>query len=118
MRLLQHGLEEASRIGGLALGDRFRGTGNEDLPAAASALRPKVNDPVSRLDDVQVVFNHHDGIALVAQLVQNFQQLLNIGKVQTGGRFIKDIQRLPGTAFGQLARQLDALCFAAGEGSR
>ena len=54
MRLLQHGLEEASRIGGLALGDRFRRTGNEDLSAAASAFRPKVNDPVSRLDDIQL----------------------------------------------------------------
>lgn len=119
MRLFQHGLEEASRIGGLALGDRFRRTGNEDLSAAASAFRPKVNDPVSRLDDIQVVLNHHDGIPLVAQLVQNLQQLLNIGKVQTGGRFIKDIQRLPGTAFGQLPRQLDALGLAAGErGSR
>lgn len=29
------------------------------------------------------MLNHHDGITLIAQLMQYFQQLLNIGKVQT-----------------------------------
>ena len=47
--------------------------------------------------------------------MQHVQQLLNIRKMQTGGRLIENIQRLPGTAFGQFARQLHALCFTARE---
>lgn len=50
---------------------------------------------------------------MVAQAMQHIQQLLNIGKVQAGSRFVEDIQRLAGIALGQLTRQLDALRFAA-----
>ena len=61
------------------------------------------------------MLNHHDGVALIPELMQHVQQLLNIRKMQTGGRLIENIQRLPGTAFGQFARQLHALCFTARE---
>ena len=64
------------------------------------------------------MLNHHDGVALIAQLVQHVQQLLDIRKVQAGGRLIQNIQRLTGTAFGQLTRQLHALRFTAGQRCR
>ncbi|CVG16775.1 Uncharacterised protein [Serratia marcescens] len=47
--------------------------------------------------------------------MQHRQQLLDIGEVQAGGRFVEDIQRLAGAALRQLARQLDALRLTAGE---
>lgn len=58
----------------------------------------EIDNPVGSFNHIEVVLNHHDGIALIAQLVQHFQQLLDIGEVQTGGRLIEDIQRLAGTA--------------------
>lgn len=103
---------------GFALGDGFRRTGDQDFAAAAAAFRAEIDNPVGSFNHIEVVLNHHDGIALIAQLVQDFQQLLDIGEVQTGGRLIEDIQRLAGTALGQLARQLHALRLAAGQGRR
>ncbi len=35
--------------------------------------------------------------------MQNVKQLLNIGKVQAGGRLVENIQRLPGTALRQFS---------------
>lgn len=84
---------------GFALCNGLWRTGDEDFTAAAAAFRPKINDPVRRFDDIQVVLNDHDGVALIAQLVQNVQQLLDIGKVQPRRRLIENIQRLAGTAF-------------------
>ncbi|VDZ81515.1 Uncharacterised protein [Salmonella bongori] len=72
----------------------FRRTGDENFAAAATAFRAEVDNPVCRFNNVQIVFDYHDGVALIAQLVQNIKQLLNIGKMQTGGRLIKNIQRL------------------------
>ncbi|STQ08152.1 Uncharacterised protein [Enterobacter cloacae] len=61
------------------------------------------------------MLNDHNSVALIAKLMQNVEQLLDIRKVQTGGRLIENVQRLPGTAFGQLTRQLHALRFTSRE---
>ena len=88
------------------------------LAAACTAFGAHVDDPVGSLDHVQVVLNHHDGVALIAQLVEHIKQLLNIRKMQAGGRLIQNVQRLTGSTFGQLARQLHALRFTAGQRCR
>lgn len=62
-------------------GDGFRRAGYQDLAAAAAAFRPQVHNPVCGFNHVEVVFNHHDGIALIPELMQHFQQLLDIRKV-------------------------------------
>ena len=82
-----------------ALRDGFWRSGDEDLAAATAAFRSQVDNPVSGFDHVEIVFNHHNGIALIAQFMQYVEQLLNIGEVQTGGRLVENIQCLPGAAF-------------------
>lgn len=62
------------------------------------------------------MINDHNGIALITQLVQHRQQLLDIDEVQTGGRFIEDIQYLASAALRQFACQLNALRLTAGQG--
>ncbi len=42
----------------------FRRAGNQDAAAAAAALGAEVDDPVGRLDDVQVVLDDDDGVAV------------------------------------------------------
>ena len=59
------------------------------------------------------MFDDHNRVALIAQLMQHVEQLLDIRKVQTGSRLIQNIQRLTGAAFGELTRQLHALGFTA-----
>ena len=88
----------------------------QHLSTTGAAFRPHVDDPVCGLDYVQVVLDHDDGVAGVAQLVQHPQQQFDIGEVQAGGRLVKDVEGSAGVAFAQLQRQFDALGLAAGQG--
>src|SRR5471030_2666237 len=79
----------AGRVGG----DVFWRAGGDDLPAARAAFGAEVDDPVGRLDDVEVVLDDDQRVALVAQTVHHLQQQIDIVEVQAGGRFIQYIQR-------------------------
>ena len=61
-------------------GCRLRRLGNclgrpfDDDPAAVnSATWAEVDYPIGRLDDVEIVLDHNDGIALVGKAMENFQ---------------------------------------------
>src|SRR5699024_5285151 len=94
----------------------FGRAGGNDLPAAVAAFGAQVNNPVSRLDHVQVVLDDHHRVALIAQAVQHLEQHSDVVKVQSGGGLVQNIERVAGVALGQLARQLDALRLAARQG--
>ena len=95
-----------------------RDAGDHDFADADAAFRSQVDDPVGGLDDVEVVFDDDDGVAMIAQPVQHRQQLRDIVEMQAGGGFIQYIECLAGVAPGKFARQLDALCFTAGQCGR
>jgi hypothetical protein len=59
---------------------------------------PHVNQPVGGLDHIEVVLDHHHGVAMVAQGGDDLQQQRDVLKVQTGRRFIEDVERAPGVA--------------------
>ena len=107
--------EKAPGMRGGIGGDLFGGAGGDDLPTLVAAFRAEVNHPVGGLDDIQVVFDDDDGVAVIAQPVQDQQQLFDVVEVQAGGGFIEDVQRVAGIALGQFARKLHPLCLAAGE---
>jgi len=54
-------------------GHRCGGTGDHDLAAADTAFRAEIDDPVGGLDDVEVVLDDDDGVAVIAQPVQHRQ---------------------------------------------
>ena len=89
-----------------------------DAPAASAALGAQVDDPVGRLDDVEVVLDDDDGVAVVDEPVQHLQQLLDIGEVQAGGGLVEDVDGAAGGPLGQLGGQLHALRLAARERRR
>ena len=72
-------------------GDILRGAGDYDLTPADAAFLAQVDDPVGGLDDVEVVFDDDDGVAMIAQAVQHGQQLCDIVEMQAGGGFIQYI---------------------------
>ena len=78
----------------------FGRAGGDDLTALVATLGAEVDDPVGGLDDVQVVLDHRDGVAVIAQSMQHAEQLLDVVKMQAGGRFIEDIKRAAGVALG------------------
>ena len=47
-----------------------RRTGDHDLATADAAFRTEVDDPVGGLDDVEVVLDDDDGVAVITQPVQ------------------------------------------------
>ncbi len=93
----------------------LRGSFRNDIAPAGAAVGSQVDDPVGRLDDVEVVLDHDDRVSLCRKAVEDLQQLANVVKMQTGGRLIEDVERLTGPLLDQLASQLDSLRFAAGK---
>src|SRR5262245_54470519 len=61
-------------------------------------------------------YNH--GVAKRDQALQNIQQFLHVGKVQTSGRLVKDVDRTASRALRKFLRQFDSLSFTAGKRGR
>ena len=97
-------------------GDVLRGPLGDDPAAFLATLGPEVDDPVGRLDDVEVVLDDHHRVPAVDQPVEHGEQLLHVVEVEAGGGLVEDVEGAAGAHPGQLPRQLDALGLAAGEG--
>ena len=87
-------------------------------PPASPPSGPEVDDPVGRLDDLEVVLDDEHGVAGVDEVVQHLQQQLDVGEVQAGGRLVQQVERPAGAPLDQFAGQLDPLGLAAGERGR
>jgi hypothetical protein len=57
---LEHLRQKPSRMGGWNLGDLLRRPLPNDLPPAFSSFRAQIDDPISGLDDLQVVLDQED----------------------------------------------------------
>src|SRR5450432_1189555 len=117
-RGLEDRLEEApgEALGNVAdiLGRALR----DDAPAAVAALGAQVDHPVRGLDDIEVVLDDDDRVAVVAQPVQHRQQQVDVVEVQARGGLVEDEERTSGVAFRKLEGKLHALRFAPGERGR
>src|SRR5581483_10539501 len=88
----------------------------DNLAAGIPAFRTQINNPVGAFDHFQIVLDHDYGVASVAQLHEHLQQFLDIGEMQSGGRFVENVNCASGGFFSKLGRQLHALRFSSGEG--
>ena len=84
---------------------------NNGTTVHASA-RPHIDDMIGVADRVFIMFNDDNGIAKVAQPLEGFKQAVIVALVQADAWFIKHI-KYAGKAAANLARQPDALAFAA-----
>ena len=111
-------------------GDVFGGAGGYDLAAAAAAFGAHVDDPVGRLDDVEVVLDDEEGAATFDELAEGCEEFGDIVEVEAGGGLVEDVEGAAagfgccfvggapvgdGAGRGEVRGQLDALGFAAGE---
>jgi hypothetical protein len=99
----------------LALRDIVRGAGDDDLTAPLSTLGPEIDDPVRRLDDVEIVLDHDNRVPPIDEGVEDGEELVDIVEVESSSRLIEQVECLPGGAFGELPRQLDPLRLTAGK---
>ena len=76
----------------------LRCAAHEHPAAAATAFRTQVDQVIGASDDVEVVLDHDDGVALIDELVQDVQQLAGVLEVQAGRRLVEDVERAAGAA--------------------
>ena len=60
------------------------GAGAKDGAALVAALGAEVDQPVCHLDDVQVVFDHDDGVARVRQLLKDKNVEITVDELGPG----------------------------------
>jgi hypothetical protein len=95
----------------------------DDLSARVAALRPEIDQPVGRGDDVEVVLDHQQRMTGLQQAPERVQELRNVVEVQTRRRLIEQEQRARRTALAarallrlpEMSRELQALRLAAGQ---
>ena len=87
-------------------------------PPRVAALGAEVDQLVGRLDHVEVVLDHDDGVAVVDQAAEHLEQALDVGEVEAGGRLVEDVEGVAGGDLRELGGELDPLGLAAGERRR
>src|SRR5215472_8098267 len=98
------------------LGDVLRRPSRDDLPTARSTLGAEINDPVRRLDHVEVVLDHYDRVAAVDEPAEHAKQLAYVVEMQAGRRLVQHVDRPAGGPPLKLRSQLDPLRLAARQG--
>ena len=88
---LQHFSQRASGVACRVCGDFFRRARYDDLSALLSSLWAQVDHVVGHLDHIRMVFDYHHGVALLDQLIEYAQQLLDVREMQSGCRLIEEI---------------------------
>ena len=86
----------------------------DDFAAVHAGAGPDVDDVVGRADRVLVVLDDDDRVAEIAQAIQRAEQALVVALVQADRRLVEHVHDAD-EAGADLARQTDALRFAAGQ---
>ena len=100
-----------------ALGHFFRRTLGNDAATFPPAFRTHVDHIVGTLDDVKVMLDDYDGIALVGELVDGLEQYADILEMKPGGGLVEYKKSLAGVFLSQLSSQLNALVLTAAKGA-
>lgn len=99
---------------GVGTGQAGRGALGHHPPSACSWSGPELDDVVGGADQGGVVLDEQNGVALVAQAMEQVDELVDVLGVQARGGFVEHVEQ-PGQARPEVADQLDALGFPAGE---
>src|SRR5690625_3382913 len=75
----QKTLQCLSCVGLSRFQDRFQWALNHYMAALIPAFGAQINNPVGLGHDVGVVFNNHNGMARVAESMQDVQKLFHVG---------------------------------------
>ena len=81
-----------------------------------SAAWSHLDYPVGRADDVGVVLYDDDGVALVHEFVEHFEQDANIFEMQSRSRLVEDVKRATCVFAGKFCGKLNSLTLTSGKG--
>ena len=84
-----------------------------------AAFRSQIDHVICGLDYVEMVLDNENRVPSIHEPIQTFEQVLHIGQVKPGRRFIQDVECvLRPLQLRKLGGDLDALRFASGERGR
>src|SRR2546421_8897892 len=69
--------------------DFFWRADGHDFSAEVARFRAQINHPIGRFDDVEVVFDHDDGMAGLDQALKHGEQDPDVIKMEAGGRLVE-----------------------------
>ena len=78
--------------------ERLRQSCVDDLSTAAASLGSELDRPVGCFDEVLVVLDDNDGIALVDKGVKEVKEPVNVCEVEARCGFIEDVEGRAGAA--------------------
>src|ERR1043166_6164677 len=70
----------------------FRRTCGHDFSSIISATGSQIDYVISARDDVKVVFDNHNGIPGIGEMIQQFEKLFDVVEMQARRRFIHDVE--------------------------
>ena len=65
-------------------------TARDNVTAFVPGFRAEVNDPISALDDLEVVLDDQHRMTGIDETLKSLQQNADVVKVQAGGRFVEE----------------------------
>lgn len=68
--------------------------GGDNHATADTAFWAQVDDVVSRLDDIKVVLDNQNRVAVVHEPFQNLEEAGDVIRMETRGRLVQDIEGL------------------------
>ena len=77
---------------GVDLSYRFRSALGDQFASASAALRTEIDQPVSALDDLEIVLDDQDGVPFVDQPLEDIHQTTNVVKMQSSRGLIEQIE--------------------------
>src|SRR3954466_4718095 len=117
-RLLEHAAEIAPGVRRVHARDVLRRPGGDDGSAARAAFRAEIDDPVRRLDHVEVVLDDEHRVAAIDETMEHVEQDADVLEVEARRRLVEDVEGTARVALRELGRELDALSLTARERGR
>src|SRR5215813_8322894 len=105
----EHLLERLARIRPFDLRHLLRRTSRDHLTAGLATLRSQIDQVVSSLDHIEVVFDDDQRVTCLDELLERSEQLRDVVEVKTGRRFIEDVQQPLTAKRRKVRRNLDPL---------
>ena len=88
----------------------------KNLATIASSAWSHLDNPVGRTDDVGIVLNHDNRVALVHKSAKHVEQDANVLEMQSCSGFVEDVERASCISSSKFCSQFDALTLTSRKG--
>ncbi|MGH2550360.1 MAG: hypothetical protein ACRDHN_13275, partial [Thermomicrobiales bacterium] len=69
----------------------FRRAFDDDATAGGAGFWAEIDQPISRLDDVEIMLDDDDRVAEIDEAIEHIEQLADVVEVQAGRWLVEDV---------------------------